>query len=145
MNTHLTDTELQQIVEDDGCITEKQSGHLSGCSLCASRKNEYEIFFSSLKEMESVIIPQTFSDEVINAVEEIKEKKLRVTHVIFYASANVIAFVALLVTIFKVGMQQGTGQGMVLSLSFIAFIYVCVIESNGFLYKHKTTFEDIAL
>ncbi len=146
MNTHLTDTELQQIVEEAaGYATEKQSEHLNACSLCTAKKNEYEILFGSLKEMESVLIPESFSEGVIGAVEEIREKRSRVVQAVFYISASVIAFIVLLITVLNAGGLQGASQSVVLSLCFTSFVYVCIIEGYGLLHNHKATLEDITL
>ncbi|HXB13307.1 MAG TPA: hypothetical protein VNZ45_15070 [Bacteroidia bacterium] len=145
MNTHLKSIEIQEIVEKALELTTNQAAHIGTCPVCTARKKEYEAIFEALKQGLEVRVPETFADEVVVAIEAKNEDKIRSLNRLIYFVVCIVTAIFLFFWMFKEYSGPNAIEQTALSVSFIAFIYVAILESKPLLGREKVSLEEMTL
>ncbi len=132
MNTHLKNIEIQESVEKALELTTDQAAHMRTCIVCTVRKKEYEMIFEALKQGLEVRVPETFADELVVAIEAKNEDKIRSLNRLMYLAVCLVTAIFLFFWMFKEYSGPNAIEQTALSVSFIAFIYVAILESNHY-------------
>ena len=93
-NNHITDEILQAYllneIQDDNIAT-----HLSECSSCQEKLEEYQLFIDSVQKIK----PETFSFDVTSIVmakiNEVERQKEKDTNIVLYMSFSIVSIVAM--------------------------------------------------